>query len=273
VQLPATDEWDLSGLLVEGQPVSRATVVAWLNAACHNTYGTDYEQQEDSPACTFNDLYRLLLFADAVDSTRPLLKACCARLQQLQLRALLGQQQVSLKTDGTSYGFSTDGHLCTAFNATGNAAVPGLDPAASEEQQVFRQQVAAQTEQLLWLAYRLQLQSLVQRLHTFIWPLCWFANSLLADVSDSVFTTRVLEAAGVADLPGGKQNLINSMCGKFVGLTQLVSPGVGTHLRPVGLTQQQLIPLKFNAVVQRSSLALPQGAVVQVELDLLGTSA
>jgi hypothetical protein len=32
-QLPETDEWDLSGLLVDGQPVSRATVVAWLKAA------------------------------------------------------------------------------------------------------------------------------------------------------------------------------------------------------------------------------------------------
>jgi hypothetical protein len=155
-QLPETDEWDLSGLLVDGQPVSRATVVAWLNAAYQHAYGTHYEQQEDSPVHSVERLYSLLAFADAVNSTEPLLKACCAGLQHLQLHVQLGQQQgqqlVSLETDGRAYVFAA-GQLCESASVGVVAPVPGVSAAASVEQQdAFNHQAAAQTEQLLWLA-------------------------------------------------------------------------------------------------------------------------
>jgi hypothetical protein len=206
-QLPETDEWDLSSLLADGQPVSRATAVAWLNAAYQHAYETEFEQQEDSPTGAVEGLYWLLAFADAVESTRPLLKACCAGLQQLQLYEQLGQQLVTLQTNGPGFGFTSDRQLFLQPNITDfNSLMVGPSAANGAEQEAFIQQVAAQTEQLLWLAYRLELEPLVQRLHGFVRPLCWFSDSLLFHSLVAVFTLRVVEAAGcvVASLPGGK---------------------------------------------------------------------
>jgi hypothetical protein len=258
-QLPETDEWDLSGLLVDGQPVSRATVVAWLNAAYQHAYDTTYEQQQDSPACSVEGLCRLLAFADAVGSTSPLLRACCAGLQHLRLHAQLGQQQVSLETDGRAYAFVNDKLLEQLDISACYSTVPGVSGAADAQQQAFNQQVAAQTEQLLWLAYRLQLDLLVQRVHGFIRSMCFFSSSLLHNVLDAVFTARVLEAAGVASLRGGKAMLLSSVLGEMAQLTLAEGLSanadsakfVETWLQPKGLTAQQQKPLKFNAVVKR----------------------
>ncbi|WIA39964.1 hypothetical protein OEZ86_013394 [Tetradesmus obliquus] len=275
-RLPETEEWDLSGLLVDGQPVSRATAVAWLSAAYQHAYETYFEEQQDSSASSAEGLYKLLAFADAVDSTRPLLKACCAGVEDLQLRAQLGQQQVSLETDGTAYFFnSRDGLLMqqTDFNERITGLQGSSEAASAEQQDAFRQQVAAQTEQLLWLAYRLQLQPLAQRLHSFIRALDWFDVSLLDDNYAAVFTTRVLEAAGVAGLLGGKQMLLNSVLGELAELGEArVDSNAGTWLQPQGLIQRQRDPLKFNAVVKGSGLRMAQGSVIPVELDLFGQS-
>uniref|UniRef100_A0A383VQJ4 Uncharacterized protein n=1 Tax=Tetradesmus obliquus TaxID=3088 RepID=A0A383VQJ4_TETOB len=72
--------WDLSNILIDGQPVQRATVVAWLNSCYQIVYTADYESQEaaDNPARTFEGLYRLLAFADAVDSTDGVLQRMMA---------------------------------------------------------------------------------------------------------------------------------------------------------------------------------------------------
>jgi hypothetical protein len=271
--LPAGDEWDLSGLLLDGKPVSRATVVAWLNAAYQAAYEEEFEEQQrdKNPACSGEGLYQLLSFADAVDSTRPVLRACCSRLQSLQLHAQLGQQQVALDTDGTGYYFSTRSQRLV-YQPDLTAAGLDIDaaPAApsAEERKAFKQQVAAQTEQLLWLAYRLQLQPLVQHLHNFIQALSHFAQSLLRNKCEAVFTSRVLEAAGVASLPGGKQMLVDSVRGELLKLngdTTLAS------LQPVGLTEQQRQPIKFDAQLHCSALK-QQGVSVAVELDLFDKS-
>jgi hypothetical protein len=271
-QLPETDEWDLSGLLVDGQPVSRAIVVAWLNAAYQHAYLADYEQQADSPACIVEGLYLLLAFADAVHSTPGMLAACCARLLQgLQLRTQLRQQQVSLETDGRVYAF-VDSQLIELLDFKGySSSVLGVSTAADAEQQAFTRQVAAQTEQLLWLACRLQLLLIVRRLHNFVRGLSFFPGSLLNEKLDAVFTPRVLEAAGVARLPGGKQMLVNRVLGETAQITGALSLA-WTWLRPLGLTQQQQEPQKFDAVVARTGLRIVQGSIVSVELNLFGTS-
>jgi hypothetical protein len=271
-RLPETEEWDLSGLQVDGQPVSRATVVAWLNAAYQHAYGTDFEEQDNSPACTAAGLYSLLAFADAVDSTKPLLAACCAGLEQLQLCAQLGQQQVALKMDGRGYTFLQDGRLAEPLDCSALVSLmPGIPVAADADQQAFKQQVAAQTEQLLWLGYRLQLEPLVKQLHGVVHTSCVFRNSLLTSSCDAVFSARVLEAAGVAGVPDGKQMLANSVVGEIAALGKTYH-AVGTALDAEGLTEQQKAPLKFNAVVRHTGLLLQQGATVPVELDLFGTS-
>jgi hypothetical protein len=68
--------WDLSNLLIDGHPVSRDTVTAWLKVI--------YKQYEDVPfgeavppaPASATRLYQLLAFADAVGSSRGVVKAC-----------------------------------------------------------------------------------------------------------------------------------------------------------------------------------------------------
>eukprot|EP00882_Tetradesmus_deserticola_P010591 GHRQ01011187.1.p1 GENE.GHRQ01011187.1~~GHRQ01011187.1.p1 ORF type:complete len:301 (+),score=107.77 GHRQ01011187.1:274-1176(+) len=274
-ELPETAECDLSGLVVDGQPVARATVVAWLNAAYQHAFEDEFEEQEDSPACTVDGLYTLLLFADAIDSTRPLLKACCSQLQCLELRAQLGQTCVALQTHGTGYALSAGRQLScsSSFTEPFNPVDSTAAAASAEEQQGLTQQVAAQIEQLLWLAYRLQLEPLILHLQDFIRLQSPFSNSLLSNDVHAVFTARVSTAAGVAGLPMGMQMLLNTVLGEsmcFKGYED--ESGIKTLLLPRNLSQDQRQPLRFKAFVQRSSLPLPQGAVVPVELDLFGTS-
>jgi hypothetical protein len=268
--LPEADEWDLSGLLVDGQPVSRATAVAWLNAAYQAAYAEDFDAQppDEDAARSVKGLYQLLSFADAVDSTKPVLNACCAQLKQLKLHAQLRQQQLALDTDGAAYYFGADTQrLVRQPDTSTRGSYVEDDPTAvtAEEQRAFKQQVAAQTEQLLWLAYKLQLQPLVLHMHHFIRTLSCFRNSLLRD-ADAVSTPRVLEAAGVANLPDGKQLLVNSVVGEVLQLSDIAV---------TELSDEQRQPLMFNAVLQSSSLRFLQGAAqhaVPVELDLFGSS-
>ena len=75
--LPASATvWDLSGILIEGQPVKRETVVEWLNLAYLALLGEPYEQQQDQPEITTAaGLYELLAFADSVASAPAIYRA------------------------------------------------------------------------------------------------------------------------------------------------------------------------------------------------------
>jgi hypothetical protein len=194
------------------------------------------------------------------------LRACCSQLQSLKLYAQLGQQQVALETDGASYYFGRLSHQLLRQPDIGKAAIATEDaPAATsaEEQQAFTQQVAAQTEQLLWLAHKLQLQPLLQHVHRFVQALSHFPESVLRGVLDAVFTARVVEAAGVAGLPGGKQMLVNEALGEVLTFKDS---------RITGLTEQQQQPLKFEAVLPRPLLGIPSGATVaEIRLALTAT--
>jgi hypothetical protein len=227
-------------------------------------YEQNYEQQEDSLQCSVDGLYRLLSFADAVGSTKPLLRACCSQLRGMKLHAQLGQQQVALATDGTSYYFCSVSHRLGRqpdISKLGVEMEEAPAAASAEERQAFMQQVAAQTEQLLWLANKLQLQPLLQHLGRFIQALSHYPESVLRGVLDAVFTPRVVEAAGVTGLPGGKQMLMNQVLREVLGLSSIT-----------GLTEGQQQPLKFEAVLHSTSLCIPHGVKVAVELDLFGNS-
>jgi hypothetical protein len=227
-------------------------------------YEQNYEQQEDSLQCSVDGLYRLLSFADAVGSTKPLLRACCSQLRGMKLHAQLGQQQVALATDGTSYYFCSVSHRLGRqpdISKLGVEMEEAPAAASAEERQAFMQQVAAQTEQLLWLAHKLQLQPLLQHLGRFIQALSHYPESVLRGVLDAVFTPRVVEAAGVTGLPGGKQMLMNQVLREVLSLSSIT-----------GLTEGQQQPLKFEAVLHSTSLCIPHGVKVAVELDLFGNS-
>uniref|UniRef100_A0A383V5M2 Uncharacterized protein n=1 Tax=Tetradesmus obliquus TaxID=3088 RepID=A0A383V5M2_TETOB len=129
----AAAEWDLSNLLIDGQPVQRSTVVRWLNHCymrVHNVMFDDqlaYEEVLSAAA-----LFQLLALADSVGSGRGIMIACLPekQLQQMymQITAINGflesgqpppppqqqqqQQQQKAETrallmDGTRYYFES----------------------------------------------------------------------------------------------------------------------------------------------------------------------
>jgi hypothetical protein len=123
-----------------------------------------------------------------------------------------------------------------------------------------------QTEQLLWLACRLQLEPIVRWLHKFILPLCWFFDFPVAAGTCAVFSERVLEAAaaGVANLQlsGGKEMLINTLVGEMAVLTSSgmsPCPAVATVLN-FSLKPQNLLICSdshFGSMRRCSAMAYP----------------
>lgn len=74
---------------MEGEPVQRSTVVAWLNCAYSRILDSEFEKQQKDPRCTAAGLAQLLAFADAVGSTRGVLAACLRELDNLVLEVRL----------------------------------------------------------------------------------------------------------------------------------------------------------------------------------------
>ncbi|WIA19689.1 hypothetical protein OEZ85_005617 [Tetradesmus obliquus] len=269
--------WDLSNILIDGQPVQRATVVAWLNACYQIVYKPDYEAQEqqDNPALTFEGLYRLLAFADAVDSTDGLMERLTADLSGLKLHAQLGEQQLVLCPGEGDYvidDLQVERYPYGGYSFT----YIGQKAANSEQQDAFIEQVAAQTEQLLWLAYRLQLEPLAQRLHSFVRSSCLYANSMLRGRVDDVFTPRVLDAAGASGMAASKQAVVDGVLLQefvFGEYAEAAVNGRTAVLEPLDLSEKQQEPLVLEAkVVHGSLIGIPSGSKVRLELDLFGKS-
>lgn len=129
------------------------------------------------------------------------------------------------------------------------------------------QQVAAQTEQLLWLAYRLQLAPLIEELHVFLRLTMPVVDGVLEHHVDAVFTERVLDAA-----------LGSNKLGKDAWIMQILhhvhalAPGSKHALfKPIGLTAEQQQRTSFRAVLQREFFEAPAGTEIEVTFDLLGT--
>ncbi|WIA18907.1 hypothetical protein OEZ85_003579 [Tetradesmus obliquus] len=128
--LPAeAAEWDLSNLLIDGQPVQRSTVIRWLNhwyMRVHNIMFDKHLPYDEVLSAAA--LFQLLAFADSVGSGRGIIMACLSekQLQQMYMRIKRDdglqepgqpqqqqqqQQQQEPKTaalhmDNTSYGFA-----------------------------------------------------------------------------------------------------------------------------------------------------------------------
>lgn len=245
-----------------------------LSAACRIVYTADYESQEaaDNPARTFEGLYRLLAFADAVDSTDGVLQRMMADVSGLQLHAQLGEQQLVLCPGEGNY-LIVGLQLC-CFQCGGDRYTNIGEPAASSEQaHAFKQQVAAQTEQLLWLTYKMQLEALLQRLHAFVQSCCLYQDYVLRDMVDAVFTPRVLEAAGASGMAASRQALVDSVLMQQVVFKKAVLSAQAAVLKPINLSSKKQELLQFEATVRESSLfGIPTATNVRVELDLFGAS-
>lgn len=56
--LPAdAQEWDLSQLLVEGDPVTKETAVAWLNSAYQRILDSEFEKQREDVRCSATGVF------------------------------------------------------------------------------------------------------------------------------------------------------------------------------------------------------------------------
>jgi hypothetical protein len=242
------------------------------NIARRLTYEAPYEEQQeaDDPTRSFEGLHRLLAFADAVGSTTPALLAC--NFEGMQLKAQLGQQQVVLESPSVAYYLPVaDNRLfhIVGFSNSGACISESSTKPPEEKRAEFVQQVAAQTEQLLWLAYRLQLQPLVQHLHTFIRSSAMFSSSLLRNQLDAVFSQRVLEAADISSLSSGKQQWVDSILSETISFASEPLLQTDTTLKPEGLSVSQMSPMSFTAtVVTGSVMSKPPDSRVEIELDL-----
>jgi hypothetical protein len=263
-------EWDVSGLLHDGQPFSRETVSCWLQCGYHTIYRTAAELDSDSISIlsTVSGLAQVLAFANAVGSYEGLLQTACSQLQQLTFVVQLPEQVLELPVAGYTYWFN-DNQL-TQFNL--NKAETIGDPVASDEQRhVVQQQVAKQAAALLQSAHVLRLQSVLDLLHQFLIPNTWAGcHRLLSDVAGLVFTDAVLEAAlGSSTL--SKEAYISSVLSQPCSLAP-GKRGYSSLLKPVGPKrfdpEKEL--LMFDAQLLQDFAGAKAGDTVKVALDLFG---
>lgn len=78
----AAEEWDVSGLLLDGQPFSREIVSCWLSCVNSLVDGpTVLGSQDIDQLSTVTGLTQVLAFADAVGSFVAPITTACSQLQ------------------------------------------------------------------------------------------------------------------------------------------------------------------------------------------------
>jgi hypothetical protein len=188
-------EWDVSGLLFDGQPFDRETVCCWLQCGYRHIYGAAAELDSNSVSLlsTVSGLAQVLAFANAVGSFEGMLQAACSQLQQLKFVVQLPEQVLELPVAGYSYWFDKK-HL-NQFNVN-DAETIGAPLASDEQCRDVQQQVAKQAALLLRLAHVLHLQPLQGVLHHFMLLNVWEGQDrVLSGAVGFIFTDAVLEAA------------------------------------------------------------------------------
>jgi hypothetical protein len=196
-------------------------------------------------------------------------------LDALRLHAELGEQQLVLNPTEGDYLLTHSQLQVFPFGSNSGMAI-GQQVANSKQMEDFSQQVAAQTEQLPWLAYRLQLEPLVQRLHGFIRSSCCYTASVLRNRVDDIFTPHVLEVAGTSGMAVSRQALVDGVLMQELVLAD--ESWFACHhpiaaLEPINLDEEQKEPLDFEAVLRGEVQGIPSGTTVHVCLDLFGLSS
>ena len=265
----AAEEWDVSGLLLDGQPFTRETVSCWLSCAYSAIHGIrELSAQQVDQLSTVTGLTQVLVFADAVGSYEGLSMAACSQSSRLKLVVQLPGQVLELHLADHMYSFHGSDHtqLVHFSLPTDKSTVATLSSA--EQWRDVQRQVAKQLS-LLQLAH---LQPLLDVLHQFV----FFNNGepgghrLLSSLA-SVFTDAVLQAAqGSSTL--SKEAYVSSVLSQPCSLT----PGVVGHsslLRPPGpptySAGTQILTL--DAVLLQSFAGAKAGDTVRVVLDFFGT--
>ena len=253
--VPQGDQWNLTCLLLNGEPVSRKVLVAWLNSVYQHISGCTFEDQPEA-APTADYLCQLLTFADAVSSSKPLISAIAAEFSdRLVVQGTLGGKEVQLRTSHGFYYFDREEPLRLT---NGHPAFPVyMAEAASEgEKTIFLDSIADQVEQLLYIGLRLQLSDFLQKMHHCVNQMM-SANLRLWPIRDKVFTPRVVDAAAGSEV--GKKVLINGMTGASLWDVLAVPARL-----PAGMTRV----LKFETTLKKAALGGEVGQTVSVEMDL-----
>ncbi|KIZ04506.1 hypothetical protein MNEG_3456 [Monoraphidium neglectum] len=223
--LPPGDTWDISGLVIDGQRVTRPVVVAWLEAVYA---GSTYWGDTGVPPAEEGEIDGVLLlrFADAVGSSIRVVRECYERCREqlASLEVRVRGEPARLKLDGSFYTLQSNFDSLTLVEGTfvtetevaelplgdgaANAAADDFD-LEIEATAELQQNLAAQLERLLHIAYSLGLRELQSRLHHFI-----HANVQMQSdegeapegllpvrlLRDSVFSKRVMAAVDSGQL-------------------------------------------------------------------------
>ena len=266
--LPAdAADWDVSGLLIDGQPYSRAVVSCWVQCCNSHNYVEDLDTDSINQLSTVIGLTQVLAFADAVGSYAGVFKAACSQLERLQIVVQLPEQMLELPMIGFSYAF--DDKQVSQMQLRKPTQVGA--PLSSQEQCLdMKRQVAKQLSALLQLAHVLRLQPLLSVLHQFL-----LANAgvpggamVLGGVTGLVFSDAVLEAA-LGSSTFSKEAYVNSVLSQPCSLLPCQS-GSSSLLKPVGVPtyDAESKALKFDAQLLADFMGGKAGAAVKVELDL-----
>jgi hypothetical protein len=168
--LPAdAEEWDVSGLLFDGQPFSHETVSCWLQCCSSSIYGAAVLDSDSiSMLSTVTGLAQVLAFAQAVGSFMGTFQAACSQLQHLKFVVQLPEQVLELPMAGYTYYYSnTNDKQLVQYNM--KCALKLGDVLASAEQcRDVQRGVAKQLSALLQLGTVLRLQPLLTVLHQFL---------------------------------------------------------------------------------------------------------
>lgn len=271
----AAQEWDLSGMQIDGQPAERETVTAWLGCV-DNVINHAPIPDSSLALTTATGLQKLLSFVDAVGSSDGVLHTCISKLQNLQLTATVGEQQLQLLTDGRAYHWVIIGDDEWGLWWT---TITGSNDQECDVKQQQRlklvQELAAQTEALLVTAHKLQLHTLIQHLQRFIFsnlaPRHDDGGSLFCGVGHLLFTDRLLDAAlGSSTMSKGQYISSVLACGAVEE-----QPARASALQPIASSLQicdvsRLI--NFDARLGAPLLGSKQGGTTRVQLDLFNSS-
>ena len=268
-KLPDTEVWDLSDMRIDGQPVSRNVLVAWLDCAYRAMYDRPYDTGSGSMPLTCTEMYRLLAFADAIGSTNALVKVYLADVESLELHVKLGEQEVQLKTDGTIFYRSIAGPLNSIHFEVKSDTPVTVGPSTDEAWKQCRLEAAAQLEALLYISYKLKAMPLITRLHAFIRSNANYPNAYLVGMVGKVFSPRVMEAAQLSPEKVRKAWTEAALCTEFIFVRQ---QPVQQLLEPLNLSDQHKRPIMFDAILKQSFMGSPPGTKVEVEVDLFGKS-
>jgi hypothetical protein len=294
-------------LQIEGQPVQRPTVIAYLNSAYQCVFGEpfrgaaqkqqedtasqtpnqqpgDAEQQADqqqvppqgaSSVTTFAAMTQLLLFADAVGSTAPLLRACAAGIEKLNLQVtwdwlLPTEAPLDLSIETPYFlGTISDSNNLQLSMVTEEQSVLALAEFSEEEapaaKAALQRQIQAQAEALLFAAYKLQLADAAEAVQGFISMQTCFMNSVLHGALRPVLSRRVLDAAA------GYRSLQETLLVNHLVTRPCAFSGMGplpAALVPIAIPADQRLPVTCTAEAMQDVLGSSKGQQVEVEVDL-----